>query len=165
MHACTLVIGDVESQMAPLTAEDGWCDSWTIGGRYTGKLMLKPGAEGKVFGDAMPPAEAMFAHALSEEFGSMLAIERPVRPPGDGVDQARLCDVVGLEVPPLAVVVDSVAHEPNAEEQKAWFAECEDEVEARRTMAELMPRWCERLNVLLGAVDPDALITVIDAHY
>jgi hypothetical protein len=52
MHKMVLVIGDVPNQMDALQA-DGWCDSWAQGGRYTGALRLKEGAQGKMSGDAM----------------------------------------------------------------------------------------------------------------
>ena len=77
MHRCALVIGDVEAQMTPHTSEWGWCDWWAIGGRYTGRLVLKPGAEGKVYGDAIPWFEVNLGHKLSDALPST-TVSRPM---------------------------------------------------------------------------------------
>ncbi len=149
MHSCTLVIGDVKAQMAPLTGEDetGWCDWWQIGGRFTGRLMLKPGAAGKVY-DARVSA----------------TVRRPMAGLGDGVDQARSRDLEDIRAHRFAVVVvGGVVHEPDADEEKA----CQQELAAKtgRPLAEVMPRWVERVNELLASADPDELVTVVDVHW
>jgi hypothetical protein len=162
MHTATLVIGpDVEAQMAPHTGEDGWCDWWGIGGRYTGRLILKPGAEGKVFGDAVPLFEAMFSHAISEQLPT--ATTSRCAAPGDGVDQARLRDIEKINASLGAVVVGGVLHEPDEDEFEAWWKEVGPD--ARRPTAEIMPRWVERMNELLALADPDDLVTVVDVHW
>jgi hypothetical protein len=86
MHKMVLVIGEVAKQMGALQA-DGWCDWWAPGGRYTGALRLKNGAQAKASKCAIREvAEWMCQQAA----GLPRHIDHTVY---DGVDQATVGDV------------------------------------------------------------------------
>ena len=86
MHVMTLVIGEVEPQMEVLKAQ-GWCDWWAIGGRYTEALVLKPGASGKVYGDAVSEGEAAFTRLHANPDTEVVRMGAGAFVGGSGVDQ------------------------------------------------------------------------------
>lgn len=117
MHAGALVIGEDPMDVinARIEANNGIGIDWgAIGGRYTGSLILRPGAtSGRVYGDAIPDFEAALVRALSDR--DWTTTVRPGRRRG-GVDQARKGDIdfprtfaAGGRTP--LVVVDGVWHE------------------------------------------------------
>ncbi len=103
MHVNVLVVGEVAPQMEALKAA-GWCDWWTIGGRFAGRLPLKPGCTGTRFGGEafVPPFERM----LRGDFGAQLGTGGTG---GAGADQARKGDVDLGEIGAGALVIDGAA--------------------------------------------------------
>jgi hypothetical protein len=120
MHYCTLVLGpDPEAQLEKLAGDHG-VDWFAIGGRYSGNLALRPGAtSGRVYGDALPGAEAMFAtmtQPADVEHGRGLHGTQH----GPGVDQAVNGDVDWHRSPvrsPAILVDHGRWHEPPEEAQ------------------------------------------------
>lgn len=169
MHKMVLVIGgDVAKQMDALQAA-GWCDWCAPGGRYTGALRLKNGAQGKVFGDVMPDIEEW----LCQQMGADI---RPIGHTVDGgVDQAVAGDVdlevaragalvwdgkveldrdhdLSTEACVLMMLVAMGIEPKNASEQDVACAERE------------LFEFNETLRARLADVPAEATITVVDTH-
>jgi hypothetical protein len=188
MHHLVFVVGaDVEAQMDGLmkTIEDGWawCDWWAIGGRFTGNLPLRPGATGKMFGDAEPD----FEKALRERHRKWgLEVSRGTRDmTGDGVDQARVGDIDMAALPAphawikngqvMAESWDTFSPESHAiymimamarqhmdrGENPPFPPPREEEIERARSEYDA---WHATVMSQLQALPTDALLTVVDAH-
>lgn len=203
MHYAVLVIGD--NPLAQLDARRicdrscGECDEircqigidWAaIGGRYTGTLVLRPGAvSGTVYGDAVPDVEAALT-AMGADRG--LAVVRTVpgveaSPAVSGVDQALARDVdweaSSRYVAPVHVVIDGVWHDPDdmgalfaaSAMMAAWAVIGADpDVAADRLPPADLARlesgldasaaWDREIGRIVGATPADALVTVVDVH-
>lgn len=175
MHTAVFVIGpDPVGRVRAAALPLGTPDWVAIGGRYTGSLILRPGATtGVVYGDAIPDAEAWLARVIGEGF------QRGVNPQprGQGVDQAQAGDIIGATSPPPYILdADGVIHHPGltGEEMAAavvlnWAARqpgihSDISEETAAAVQRKAGAWAERSARMLAALPADALVTVVNVH-
>lgn len=170
MHMMILVIGDhPERQMAALEKQ-GYCDWWTIGGRYSGCLPLKRGGKGKLYPRRAVPD---FETALVGD--GRVADLRFVRPSceEEGADQATVADVDLEEVRAYAVLHDGVLHDnPFSPETRAFLMASAmgipdhllSVVQEKEQAEQADHEWCETVRRLLRDLPPNTTLTAVDAH-
>ena len=159
------VVGpEPEEQVRRAIPDSGWCG---IGGRWTGHLALKPGAEGKVYGHTVSSLEAGIATVSPGlQLGSV--------EPGTGVDQARLCDIdTSTTTPPGGLVIDSVAYRAFEDDPQglahliARGLGVELSEQEETPLQEGLAQWSARAAALLTEQldkNPNAMVTVVDVH-
>lgn len=179
MHSMIFVVGD--NPLDQLDQLAGNCrasiDWFGIGGRYSGTLILQPGAEGKRYGDTLPAAEAHLAALMPEGVSLGRSGARGDRP---GVDQARACDVdweatiTGADRRPRAVVIDTTWRDTwdvlTTEEAAALTAAAlidpADIGEVYVTACGKVSQWDREVlgPILAAAEECGQLVTVVDIH-
>ena len=173
MHFSVLVFGpDPEAQMDALR-QAGHFDWYGIGGRYTGTLILHPGAtSGVVYGDTLPAFEArlvamMAESGLNPNRGSTPAGRRP------GVDQAALADIdldaTSEELFPVALVDRGVWTEAELDpDHEAWLAVRhrlgEQQAGPEPHGRDQADAWSALVDLRFETSDPGELVTVVDCH-
>jgi len=163
MHKMVLVIGDIGKQMDALQA-DGWCDWWAPGGRYTGALRLKNGAQVSASKDAM----RQVAEWMCQQAAALLGhIDHTVY---GGVDQALVGDVDFVAATSGALICDGkVAFDY---EYDLWTLPRVVMMVGSKNISEEDIASVERelfkfnaaLRARLADVPAEATITVVDAH-
>ena len=164
MHFIVLVIGpDVAGQLAP--HEGSHWDRWQIGGRYSGGLLLKPGATGE-FGDQRRPRAESALAKIVEEAGGHLETGGPLPIDGDRADVARKGDVAHV-IYPFAIVREGSWQESWDYQTLRTIEQLRSkgfDVDCPKKEGDRAAAWKDDFDDIIESLPPDTLLTVVDCH-